>query len=155
MNISYFYTIIFFCILICSILLFGGVIVNNSMTKSKKHKKIIGQVQNVIQVDNNNYQTTVIYSISNTNYTTTIISKKNRNVGDLIDLYYKKDPRDPRNLSDNVDNNNKHIAFGGSIMICAICMLLILIGSFGSKNKNLSDDNNNKNCVIFTQSNTN
>ena len=152
MNISYFYTIFFFCILIISILLFGGVIVNKSITKSKKQKKIIGQVQNVIQVDNNNYQLTVSYTILNTDYVTTIITKKYRNIGDQIDLYYKKDPRDPKNLSDNVDTNNKHIAFGGSIMSCAICLFLILISSFGKKNKNL--DNDNKNCVIFTQSNT-
>ena len=150
MNISYFYTIFFFCLVIILILLLGGVIVNKSITKSTKQKKIIGEVQNVIQIDNNNYQLTVSYTILNTDYLTTIISKKYRNKGDIINLYYKNDPRDPKNVSDNVDTNNKHIAFGGSIMSCAICLLLILISSFGAKKK-LDDD---KNCAIFTQTNT-
>lgn len=126
------YYVIFLCLIIVIIICLSGYkILDLNKKESNSKTKIVAEVIETRYISDGNYELTVLYFINKTKYTSYIITKKKKNIGSKIDVYYDKD--DPTTVTEN--SGKKMFYMGNSVIVSGLCMCLCILITLFSKSK--------------------
>ena len=131
------YYLLFLYTLVVLIICSSGIQILDRTTKDSKTKtKTKAEIIGIRYISEGNFEFKVIYFIKRTKYISTLISKEQKQMGDVIDVYYNDN--DPSIITDK--SNQNMFYFGNIIISCACFMCLFILISLFSKPPKIDKD---------------
>jgi hypothetical protein len=145
-----YYLLFLYCLVALIICSSGIQILDITNKDSKKKTKTKAEIIGIRYISDGNFEFKVIYFIKRTKYISTTISKDQKQIGDVIDVFYNDN--DPSIITDKSNQNMFYL--GNIIIMCACCMcLFILISLFSKPEKKDKEVTKSNNLLSLLQNN--